>query len=311
MESPDASDVANFIRRIQVCTLSVSQTPAISGVISMAPMISAQDLHQDLNSSWRVFDASWYLSAQGRDADREYAEAHIPGAVRFDFDGAIAQRESSLPHMLPPVAELQGHLRDLGLNNDTRVVVYDGAGLFAAPRAWWMLKTAGLENVFVLNGGLPAWRAAGFALSDATPPVPSAGRCNVSLVARWLASCDDVQRALTENSAIVLDARPAERFHGRAPEPRAGLRSGHMPGAINLPTDALVSEGFLLPESELVAIFDNIGPPDEPLICSCGSGVTAAIIALAATVAGRHRVAVYDGSWAEWGQPGPLDVVCD
>lgn len=275
----------------------------------MSPMISVRDLNAKRTAAWRVLDASWYLPAQRRDAEREYAAAHIPGAVRFDFDGKIARRDSTLPHMLPPANELQQHLRELGLNNDTPVVVYDGAGLFAAPRAWWMLKTAGLENVFVLDGGLPAWRAAGLALSDACEPIPSPGHCSVSLLAHWVASCADVQRVLRDHSAIVLDARPAERFYGRAPEPRAGLRSGHMPGAINLPADQLTSAGFLRPESDLVAIFDTIAPPDLPLVCTCGSGVTAAIIALAATVAGRRRIAVYDGSWAQWGQPGPLNVV--
>lgn len=253
-----------------------------------------------------VFDASWYLPAHARDPEAEFLTGHIPGARRFDFDGVIARHDTDLPHMLPPPDELEQHLRRLGVNNDSTVVVYDGMGVFASPRAWWMLRAAGLARVAVLDGGLPAWVASGRAL-EAGPEHPAPpGDVTVQPPGRWLANMHDVQSALVDGQCAVLDARPAPRFAGAAPEPRAGLRSGHMPGALSLPADSLVKDGCLLSAASLDDAFDALAPSDRRLVFSCGSGVTAAILALAARVCGRTDVAVYDGSWAEWGLPdGP------
>lgn len=259
-------------------------------------------------SEVKVFDASWYLPAQQRDAEQEFLTAHIPGAQRFDFDQRIRDDASALPHMLPPAKILEQHLRALGINNEDTVIVYDGMGLFAAPRAWWMLRAAGLSRVSVLDGGLPAWRSAELSLASGPAQEVRRGNVNVADPGNWLVTCAQVQRALDDPNCTLLDARPSDRFDGTAPEPRAGLRSGHMPGAVNLPVDRLVIDGHLRSARELADLFDQLAPRTSRLICTCGSGVTAAIIALAATVAGRTNVAVYDGSWAEWGQPGPLPV---
>jgi thiosulfate/3-mercaptopyruvate sulfurtransferase len=254
-----------------------------------------------------IVDGSFYLPAHGRDAKAEYLAAHIPGAVRFDVE-AICDPGSDLPHMMPDPVAFASHMRRLGIGDGMRIVVYDGLGLFSAPRVWWMLRAFGLSDVAILEGGMSAWRAEDRPLEDGETirqPRHFTARLDHAVVA----SVDDVRRALATGGAQVIDVRAADRFRGEAPEPRPGLRAGHMPGSINLPWTELVSEGRMRPVPDLLAAFDKAGiDPQRPVITSCGSGVTAAILTLALDVAGRKPGALYDGSWAEWGSRNDLPI---
>ncbi|WP_136067447.1 3-mercaptopyruvate sulfurtransferase [Modicisalibacter radicis] len=251
-----------------------------------------------------ILDASWYLPSETRDPYAEYLEGHIPGAKRFDFDGEIKDASSALPHMLPAASEFTAAVRALGVNANSRVVIYDGMGVFAAPRAWWMFKVMGHGNVAVLDGGLPAWKAAGCGLeSGAQPGREAPGDFEARLVPERLADAADVAEYLEKRTAQVIDARSPARFSGEQSEPRPGLRSGHMPGAVNLPFDQLLENGFYRSPEVLEKRFREAGiESGTPIVGSCGSGVTASLLALGAELAGLGPMAVYDGSWAEWGQ---------
>ncbi len=250
-----------------------------------------------------VIDASWYLPAMKRDGRAEFAAAHIPGAVFFDID-AISDQSTDLPHMLPSEADFAAAMGALGVSQDMEIVVYDGAGLFSAPRVWWTLRVFGARNVSVLDGGLPKWRAEGRPVESGAPspsPVSFAARLDTAAVASFA----DVQAALAARSFQVADARPAARFRGEAPEPRAGVPSGHMPGALSLPASDLIADGRLKAPDALLAEFAKAGvDPDAPLITSCGSGVSAAIINLALAASGKPAARLYDGSWTEWAAKG-------
>ncbi|MEM6641202.1 MAG: sulfurtransferase [Pseudomonadota bacterium] len=274
-------------------------------------LISPTELDSLPQRTTRVFDASWYLPSDNRDPDAEFLAAHIRGAQRFDFDAAFAESKTDLPHMLPDAGVFQSGLRRLGVNQDDTLVVYDTAGLFSSARAWWMLRTVGFEDVRVLNGGLPAWRSAGRAVETgpARPPVPGNGV--VRLRSSWLASAENVVAAIECDRTVIVDARPEARFTGQQPEPRPGLRCGHIPGSVNLPFGLVLDDGKLRSVTDLKAYFDAIAPQYYRLIFTCGSGVTAAILALAAVVAGREQVSVYDGSWAEWGRDATKPVAAE
>lgn len=264
------------------------------------PFVSTDWLASRLDASDLVLiDATWYMPGDPRDAAAEYAQRHIPGAERFDID-EVADHATDLPHMLPEPADFAVHARRMGVEPTSRVVVYDAQGLFSAPRVWWMFRVMGHENVAVLEGGLAKWMAEARPVESGWIQKPH-GEFKAHLQPNLVRSFDQVRQALSEGEQ-VLDARAADRFTGQAPEPRAGLRSGHMPGAKNLPWQGIVADGALAPKAELEAAFKVAGIDlDKPVVTTCGSGVSAAILAIALARLGRWDTPVYDGSWSEWG----------
>jgi len=247
-----------------------------------------------------VVDGSWYLPAMKRDGFKEYQAGHIPGAVYFDID-EIADHGSGLPHMLPPPQAFALHMRRLGIGDGMKIVVYDGGGLFSAPRVWWSFRVFGAKDVFILDGGLPKWRAENRPLESGMAARTPAD-FTVNFDKKLVANLERVEQALESSSAQVVDVRPAERFRGEAPEPRPGVRSGHMPGSLNVPSSQLVENGTLAaPDKIRSALMAGGVDPDQPVIASCGSGVSAAILWLALDSIGKPPQALYDGSWADWG----------
>jgi thiosulfate/3-mercaptopyruvate sulfurtransferase len=248
-----------------------------------------------------VVDASWFMPGTARDAASEYAEHHIPGAVYFDID-QISDRASDLPHMLASPADFAVAARRLGVSGNSTVIVYDSAGLFSAPRVWWNFRAMGHGAVAVLDGGLPKWLAEGRAIESGWREPPH-GDFKSHPDAGLVRSLDQVREALAERSALVVDARPAVRFSGEAAEPRPNLRTGHMPGARSVPfSELLTSDGRLRSPDDVRAVFAAAGVAlDGAIITTCGSGISAAVLALALAAIGRSDIAVYDGSWSEWG----------
>ena len=248
----------------------------------------------------KIVDGSWYLPVQKRDAKAEFVAAHIPEAVFFDID-AIADHNTDLPHMLPEPAAFEDAAGALGLSENDTIVVYDGVGLFTAPRVWWTLKVFGAKDVCVLEGGLPAWSRAGLPLeSGEAHPAPA--RFKATFSPSQVRTLAEVRAALAARSATVIDARAPGRFSGEVPEPRPGLPSGHMPGARNVYFETLVgADGKLKPPAELQRLFEEAGVDlSAPAVTTCGSGVTAAVLTFALASLGKHDVALYDGSWTEW-----------
>jgi thiosulfate/3-mercaptopyruvate sulfurtransferase len=254
----------------------------------------------------RVIDASWYLPSMGRDAKAEYNAAHIPNARFFDID-EISDSRSSLPHMAPPPEKFMSRLRAMGVGDGHQVVIYDGAGIFSAPRVWWTFRLMGKVDVAVLDGGLPKWRAEGRELDD-MPPMVRDRHMTTQRQNQLVKDVTQVAHASKLHLAEIIDARPAARFRGDAPEPRAGLRAGHIPNSKNLPyADLLNPDGTMKSLDALRAAFAGIDLT-KPAITTCGSGVTAAILSLALERLGHTNHALYDGSWAEWGMYDDLDV---
>jgi thiosulfate/3-mercaptopyruvate sulfurtransferase len=264
-------------------------------------LVSTDQLAEKLQSgSVNVIDGSWYLPQHNRQGFEEYLAGHIPGAVFFDID-EISDHSSQLPHMLPPPHTFELHMTRLGITNDTDVVVYDGIGLFSAPRVWWTLRVFGMKNVYILDGGLPQWKKDGRKLESGMPritPSDFKAKLDETIVADY----ESVAKTLNNHTAQVVDSRSAARFKGEAPEPREGVRSGHMPGSLNLPSNDLVEDGKLVSPDKVEAAAAKAGVNlSMPVITSCGSGVSAALLWLALDSVGKTPQALYDGSWSDWG----------
>jgi thiosulfate/3-mercaptopyruvate sulfurtransferase len=247
-----------------------------------------------------IVDASWYLPAQGRNARAEYDAGHIPGAIFFDQD-LVVDPDSPLPHTLPKPAEFAMHAGTMGISADDTIIVYDGPGMFSAPRVWWMFRIMGAPEVFILDGGFDNWKKAGHPVTaDVTRIAPCVFMTDFD--EQRVVFIDEMKEIVADRSAQIADARPPGRFAGTDPEPRAGVRSGHMPGARSMPASFLAKDGYLLPVEDLRAKFEAAGLDlSKPIVTSCGSGVTAAMISLALQSVGHGDNRLYDGSWTEWG----------
>jgi thiosulfate/3-mercaptopyruvate sulfurtransferase len=256
----------------------------------------------------RVIDASWYLPDMGRNARAEYDAAHVPGARHFDIDELSDQR-SALPHMAPPVEKFISRMRAMGIGDGHQVVVYDGMGLFSAARVWWLFRLMGKQDVAVLDGGFPKWQAEGHPVED-MPPVLRDRHITVQRQAHLVKDVSQVAAASKLGDWQIVDARAAARFRGEAPEPRPGLRAGHIPGSKNLPFSNLLNPDATMkgPDGLRAALAEAGVDLDRPVITTCGSGVTAAVISLALERVGHRRHALYDGSWSEWGMYPDLPI---
>jgi thiosulfate/3-mercaptopyruvate sulfurtransferase len=270
-----------------------------------SPLVSTEWLASRINApDVRVADASWYLPHMNRDPRAEYAAAHIPRAVFFDIDD-LSDEKSGLPHMLAPAPKFASRMRRLGLGDGNLIVVYDSAGVYSSPRAWWMLRAMGHADVVVLDGGLPKWRREGRTLEDMSAR-PFARHFTARPNNALTRDFRQMSANLDGQAAQVIDARGIPRFRAIEPEPRPGVRGGHIPGSLNVPYTELTDEGGTLkPKEELRKVFAaHRVDLARPTVTTCGSGITAAIVMLALEVAGAREVALYDGSWAEWGASG-------
>jgi len=274
-----------------------------------SPLVTTRWLADELGAAdLKVVDATWHMPASGRDAAAEFAEAHIPGAVFFGID-AIADTSRDLPHMLASPEIFAEMVGALGISETDRVVVYDTVGVFSAARAWWNFSIMGAAQSFVLNGGLPKWRAEGRPL-EAGARAPAPARFDASPLVGAAVSATDIRAGLGRPDAPqIVDVRSAERFNAEVDEPRPGLRRGHIPGSVNLPFPDLLDGGEFKDVAALTRLMAAAGiDPDKPVITTCGSGVTAPILNLALGVAGHEQMRVYDGSWAEWGADEKLPI---
>ena len=264
----------------------------------MDPLVTPEWLAGQIGTpGLMVFDATFYLASEGRDAGAEFRAAHIPGAQVFDV-GVVADPDTTLPHMVPSAGRFQTLLRTMGVSDDGRLVFYDQKGVATSPRGWWLMGLFGHDQVAVLDGGLPGWIAAGQPTETGEAPVPTPGTFTARLRADRLRGLGDM---LDGAPALIFDARSGGRFSGAEPEPRPGLPGGHMPGARNIPSSTVSAGGRMLPPAHLRRIFEAAGDDGtRPVVTTCGSGITATVLTFARTVAGLPPGAVYDGSWTEW-----------
>ncbi|RPH76454.1 MAG: 3-mercaptopyruvate sulfurtransferase [Candidatus Rokuibacteriota bacterium] len=275
----------------------------------MEPTVTTEWLAKHLDEPHvRVVDGTWHMPQAKRDARAEFEAAHIPGAVFFDID-AIADRATSLPHMLPSAAQFAASVGELGISNGHRIVVYDVRGVVSAARVWWTFRAFGHDDVAVLDGGLRKWRAEGRPV-ESGGAAPARGAFTARLRPELVRDVEAMRANVARRTVQVLDARSAGRFAGTEPEPRAGLRGGHIPGSLSLPYETLYRpDGTLKPPNELREAVTAAGVDlGRPVVTTCGSGVTASVLALALYLIGRRDVAVYDGSWSEWGSRSDTPV---
>jgi thiosulfate/3-mercaptopyruvate sulfurtransferase len=280
------------------------QNPATKWLVEtawLAEHLSAPDLV--------VLDASLHLPTTGRNPKAEYLAQHIPGALFFDIDD-VSDEKNPLPHMLPSTTKFASRMKKMGIGDGMRVVVYDSEGLYSAGRAWWMFRIMGHDDVAVLNGGLKKWKAEGRALEDGEPPRRTERHFTPRFHAELVRDMAEMKALIGDKATQIVDARAAGRFEGRDADPRPGLRTGHIPSSLNVPFATLLQpDGTLKPAAELRALFANAGvDTGKPVVATCGSGVTAGVIALALALLGRPDAAIYDGSWVEWGADNGMPV---
>ena len=281
--------------------MNPAKAPALVDTLWLAERIGASDLC--------LVDASFHLPGVGRDAHAEYLQCHLPDAVFFDID-RICDPHTDLPHMLPDARAFAAEAAQLGFADNAHIVVYDVYGMASAPRLWWMLRVFGHERVSVLRGGLPKWRAENRAV-EAGPVKRSPGEFHAERRDELVVDIDQVLLGLQEPSVQIVDVRPVGRFAGKSEEPRPGLRRGHMPGATNVPWTDLLESGELRRPGELTRMLkDAAVDPERRIVATCGSGVTACVLALSLYQLGKEDVAVYDGSWAEWAARDDTPIVC-
>jgi thiosulfate/3-mercaptopyruvate sulfurtransferase len=280
-----------------------------------SPLVSVDWLKQHLNHPQLIIlDASAHMPGSERNAYQEWQQTHISGARFFDFNNKVCAPDTSLPHMLPSADRFTQEAQELGINQDSIIVIYDSLGIFSAPRAWWMFTAMGHTQCAVLDGGLPEWQSQ----AGATEPgqddrgKQNQGNFVATFQTQWVKNKEDVLEAINNTDIQILDARSQGRFEGSAPEPRAGLISGHIPSSGNLPFPALLTDGKFKSKEELTRLLSEKTTTDKQLYATCGSGITACVIAFAAHLIGIKNIAVYDGSWSEWGQPElglPIDTL--
>ncbi|MEH6452376.1 MAG: rhodanese-like domain-containing protein [Psychromonas sp.] len=276
-----------------------------------SPLVSIDWLENNIdNPNLILLDASWHMASVNRDGQMEWFNERIPGARFFDFNREVCDKHSEFPHMMPNQDDFQDSAQKLGINHNSTIIVYDSIGIFSSPRVWWMFKVMGCENIGVLDGGLPAWK-------DKSLPVESGSAIAPLLTGDFVANyqsalmcgTNQVIDATQRTEQSIVDARPKGRFDGAEKEPRVGVRSGHIPTSKSLPASTILENNKMKDAYQLALLFEAISPKSQQLIFSCGSGVTACILALGATLAGYEQLCVYDGSITEWSSREDLSVV--